>query len=99
MIIEILIIIAGIALSVTVIFGSKTKSDELGKGYNLTTVLSDSMDGKITNEYEISSFKPIADLLVIKSITQEEMKDLKVGDVITYTGVVGGTELHLLEKK
>ncbi len=90
MAIEIIIIIAGIVLSATVIFGSKTKSDELGSGTNLTTVLSDSMDGNITDEFDVPSFKPKADLLIIKSITKEEMKDLKVGDVITYTGNVGG---------
>ena len=98
MIIEILIIIAGIILSATVIFGSKTKADELGNGYNLTTVLSDSMDGNVTTEFEISSFKPKADLLIIKAISQEEMKELKVGDVITYTGNVGG-EIQLISHR
>ena len=90
MIVEIIIIIAGIALSIAVIFGSKTKADELGEGYNITTVLTDSMNGTITDEFEISSFRPKADLLVIKSISEEEIKELEVGDVITYVGKVGG---------
>ncbi len=90
MIIEILIIIAGIVLSATVIFGSKTKTDELGDGYNLTTVLTDSMNGNITDEFEIPSFRPKADLLIIKSLSEDEIKELKVGDVITYIGSVGG---------
>lgn len=98
MTIEILIIIAGIALSISVIFGSKTKSDELGEGYNITTVLSDSMNGKITNEYEISSFKPKSDLLVIKAISGDEIKALKEGDVITYLGKVGG-EFQLISHR
>ncbi len=98
MTIEILIIIAGIALSISVIFGSKTKTDELGNGYNITTVLSDSMNGNITNEYEISSFKPKTDLLIIKSISEDEIKELKVGDVITYLGRVGG-ELQLISHR
>ena len=90
MTIEILIIIAGIALSISVIFGSKTKSDELEKGYNITTVLTDSMNGNITTEFEVPSFKPKSDLLVIKAISEDERKDLKVGDVITYLGRVSG---------
>ena len=98
MTIEILIIIAGIALSISVIFGSKTKSDELGDGYNITTVLTDSMDGNLTNEYAISSFKPKSDLLIIKSLSKEEFKDLKVGDVITYLGRVG-SELQLISHR
>ena len=98
MIIEILIIIAGIVLSATVIFGSKTKSDELATGYNLTTVLTDSMDGSLTDEFDVPSFKAKKDLLIIKSITKENLKDLKVGDVITYTGVVGG-EMQLISHR
>ncbi|MBE5763916.1 MAG: hypothetical protein E7338_06850 [Clostridiales bacterium] len=98
MTIEILIIIAGIVLSATVIFGSKTKADELGKGYNITTVLSDSMDGNVTTEFEIPSFRPKADLLIVKAISQEEAKELKVGDVITYTGLVGG-EMQLISHR
>ena len=90
MIVEIVIIIAGIILSITVIFGSKTKADELGNGINLTTVLSDSMEGNITDEFKISSFRAKADLLVIKSIDKDDMSSLEVGDVITYTGTVAG---------
>lgn len=98
MVIEILIIIAGIGLSISVIFGSKTKSDELAKGINMTTVLSDSMDGDVKNEFKISSFKPKSDLLIIKSLSQENMSSLKVGDVITYTGNVGG-EIRLISHR
>lgn len=92
MAIEILIIIAGIVFSATVIFGTKTKSDELGDGYNLTTVLSDSMEGSITTEYEIPSFRRIKDLLIVKHIDQSEVGELKVGDVITYVGKVAGMD-------
>ena len=98
MIIEIAIIIAGVIMSATVIFGSKTKADELGKGYNLTVVLSSSMDGRYTTEYEIPSFKKGEDLLIIKAIDDDEMKDLKVGDVITYKGSVGG-EMMLISHR
>lgn len=93
MTIEILIIIAGIVFSATVIFGSKTKADELAEGYNLTTVLSDSMEGSITTEYEISSFRKIKDLLIVKHIDQIETTSLKVGDVITYVGNVAGYDM------
>ena len=93
MTIEILIIIAGIVFSATVIFGSKTKADELAEGYNLTTVLSDSMEGSITTEYEISSFRKIKDLLIVKHIDQSETTSLKVGDVITYVGNVAGYDM------
>ena len=45
MVIEIMIIIASIVLSIAVITGSKVTNKELGDGYNLTVVLSASMDG------------------------------------------------------
>ena len=93
MTIEILIIIAGIIFSATIIFGTKTKADELGEGYNLTTVLSDSMEGSITTEYEIPSFRKIKDLLIVKHIDQSETEELKVGDVITYVGNVAGYDM------
>ena len=98
MIIEILIIIGGIVFSATVIFGSKTKTDELAVGYNLTTVLTDSMEGSLTNEFEISSFRAKKDLLIIKSLSEDEFGELKVGDVITYTGRVGG-EIQLISHR
>ena len=88
MVIEIMIIIASIVLSIAVITGSKVTNKELGDGYNLTVVLSASMDGN-EDRYEIKSFA-IDDLVIIKSLTDEEKRHLQVGDVVIYRGVVNG---------
>ena len=87
MIIEIMVIIAGITFSIIMITGNKSTTDELGTGTNITAVLSDSMDGTIT-DYKVKSFK-IGDLLIVKNIRSnaEAQAELKKGDVITYTGV------------
>lgn len=89
MTIEILVIIASIAMSITIIIGSKTKTEELGDGINITAVLSDSMEGNLTTEYDIPSFN-IGDLLIIENLSDEEVKEIKVGDVVTYLGRVNG---------
>ncbi len=89
MTLEILVIIACIALSITVIVGSKTEAEALGPGYNITAVLSDSMDGTLSDEYEIGSFDA-GDLLIIKKLSDEEVLNLQVGDVATYLGIVDG---------
>ncbi len=94
MTIEILIIIACIAMSITIIVGSKTETEALGQGYNITAVLTDSMEGTLTDEYDIGSFNT-GDLLIIKKLSDEEIKELEVGDVATYLGRVGG-ELQLI---
>ena len=87
MIVEILIIIAGITFSIMMLTGNKSTTDELGSGVNITAVLSDSMDGTL-EDYRIKSFK-IGDLLIVQNIRSdaEAQAQLKVGDVITYTGV------------
>ena len=87
MIIEIMVIIAGITFSIIMITGNKSTTDELGTGTNITAVLSDSMDGPITDK-KIKSFK-IGDLLIVKNIRSnaEAQAELQIGDVITYTGV------------
>ena len=87
MIVEILIIIAGITFSIMMLTGNKSTTDELGSGVNITAVLSDSMDGTL-DSYKIKSFK-IGDLLIVQNIRSdaEAQAQLKVGDVITYTGV------------
>ena len=94
MTIEILIIIACIAMSITIIVGSKTETEALGEGYNITAVLTDSMEGTLTDEYAISSFNA-GDLLIIKKLSEDEVKELKVGDVATYLGRVNG-EMQLI---
>ncbi len=94
MTIEILVIIACIAMSITIIVGSKTETESLGDGYNITAVLTDSMEGTLTDEFEISSFNA-GDLLIIKKLSEDEVKELKVGDVATYLGRVGG-DLQLI---
>ena len=87
MIIEIAVIIAGITFSIMMLTGNKSTTDELGSGTNITAVLSDSMDGSITDK-KIKSFK-IGDLLIVKNIRSNEaaQQELQIGDVITYTGV------------
>lgn len=94
MTIEIIIILACIAMSITIIVGSKTETDALGSGYNITAVLTDSMEGTLTDEYEIGSFDA-GDLLIIKKLSDEEIAQLQVGDVATYLGRVGG-DLQLI---
>ena len=51
------------------------------------------MEGSITTEYEIPSFRKIKDLLIVKHIDQSEIVELKVGDVITYVGNVAGYDM------
>ena len=99
MVLEIAIIIAGIIFSITMITGQKTTNEELGKGTNITAVLSDSMDGSI-KDYKIKSFK-IGDLLLIKNIAgnAEAQAQLKEGDVITYTGVGPTGEYGLISHR
>ncbi len=92
--IEIIIILASIAMSITIIIGSKTKTEELGSGFNITAVLTSSMEGNITDEYEIPSFK-VGDLLIIQKLSDDEIKNIQVGDVVTYLGRVGG-DLQLI---
>ncbi len=94
MTIEIIVIIACIAMSITIIVGSKTETEALGEGYNITAVLTDSMEGTLTDEYEIGSFDA-GDLLIIQKLSDDEIKNLQVGDVATYLGRVGG-ELQLI---
>ena len=94
MTIEIIIIIACIAMSITIIVGSKTETESLGDGYNITAVLSDSMEGNLTTEYEIGSFNT-GDLLIIQKLADDEIKNLQVGDVATYLGRVNG-DLQLI---
>ncbi len=89
MTIEILVIIACIAMSITIIVGSKTETEALGEGYNITAVLTDSMEGSLTNEYDIGSFNT-GDLLIVKKMSDEEIAQLQVGDVATYVGRVNG---------
>lgn len=103
MIVEILIIIAGIAFSIVMITGQKTTPTEgLGNGTNITAVLSDSMDSdkEIFNDYKISSFK-IGDVLLIKNIKgdQEAIANIQVGDVITYLGVGPSGEYGLISHR
>lgn len=90
MILEIIVIIIGISVSIATVMGSTINAGELRSGYNITTVLTDSMDGNITNEYKVGSFRAKKDLLIVKSIDDEEKNNLEVGDVITYFGNVGG---------
>ena len=99
MAIEIVVIIVGIAFSITMITGKKASEDELGKGTNVTAVLSDSMDGSVNN-FKVKSFK-IGDLLLIKSIKDnaKAQSELKVGDVITYTGVGPTGEFGLISHR
>jgi len=93
MIVEIIVIILGISLSISVLTGTKDASERLKKGYNLSAVYSDSMDGNVekSDSIKIPSFK-IGDLVVIKMLTQEEKDELKVGDVVTYVGRVKGND-------
>lgn len=88
MTIEIIVIIAGIALSIAVITGSKSTTRELGDGYNITVVLSNSMDGDV-KDYKIKSFKA-GDLVIVKKLEASEVRSLEIGDVATYLGVVNG---------
>lgn len=95
--IEVLIIIACITLSIVVIIGSKSTTEELGSGMNLTVVLTGSMDGNLTDNSYPEASHPIGsfaegDLLFIQALSSEEdFASLKVGDVITYLGNVKGT--------
>ena len=102
MIIEILIILAGIVFSVVMITGQKTSTDALGDGLNITAVLSDSMDSdnELFNSYKIPSFK-IGDLLLIKNIAGNEdaLQALEIGDVITYLGVGPTGEYGLISHR
>lgn len=103
MIVEILIIIAGIAFSVVMITGQKTSPTEgLGEGINITAVLSDSMDSdkEVFNDYKIPSFK-IGDLLLIRNIKgdKEAIANIEVGDVITYLGVGPTGEYGLISHR
>ena len=97
MAIEVLIIIACITLSIMVIIGSKSTTEELGSGLNMTVVLSDSMDGIVEKDDYSDASHPVGsfakgDLLFIKSIsTNDECATLKVGDVVTYLSNVKGT--------
>lgn len=58
-------------------------------GYGYLNVLSDSMDGN-----KEDSFK-IGDLLFVKMINKEETKNLKEGDVITYSAVIENKEMTI----
>ena len=102
MTVEILIIIAGIIFSITMITGQKTTTDKLGSGTNITAVLSDSMDSEneIFKQYKIGSFK-IGDLLLIKNIVgdTEAQAELKEGDVLTYLGVGPTGEYGLISHR
>ena len=102
MVVEIIVIILAIVLAVSVIFGSKKTEEDLSKGYNLTVVLSDSMNGNMTKDqiktiysestHPIGSFN-IKDLLIVKAVSSEEdYKSLRIGDVITYIGNVNGQQ-------
>ena len=97
MAIEVLIIIACITLSIMVIIGSKSTTEELGSGLNMTVVLTESMNGNVEKgdypdaSHPIGSFAA-GDLLFIQSLsTREDYATLKVGDVVTYVGNVNGT--------
>ena len=81
-------------MSITIIVGSKTETEALGEGYNITAVLTDSMEGTLTDEYGIGSFNA-GDLLIIKKLSDDEVKELQVGDVATYLGRVNG-DLQLI---
>ncbi len=97
MAIEVLIIIACITLSIMVIIGAKSTTEELGSGLNMTVVLTESMNGSVEKSDYSEASHPIGsfaagDLLFIKSMsTNEDYSTLKVGDVVTYVGNVAGT--------
>ena len=54
-------------------------------GYGYVNVLSDSMDGDKSDSFKKN------DMVFVKLLSTEEAKNLKVGDIITYTGKLTGT--------
>lgn len=82
MAIEIVVIVACIVLSAGVIAGVKNPDEGLPMKYNLSTVLTSSMDGDIS-QFKIKSFDTGA-LVVIKKLSDEEKGQLEVGDVVSY---------------
>lgn len=85
---EIVVIIAGISFSIAIMTGAKSSDTKLGKGYNVSVVLTSSMSGKI-DEYKIDSFNA-GDLVIIKAVSEKDVTELKIGDVVTYLGLVEG---------
>lgn len=85
-VIQVALVIAAIAFSVSILLSTGYESNtDFGKSsIRLMPVLTGSMAGENADSFDVG------DLIIVKRAEEEDVANLKVGDVITYLGSVGG---------
>lgn len=85
-VIQVALVIAAIAFSVSILLSTGYESNtDFGKSsIRLMPVLTGSMAGDNADSFDVG------DLIIVKRAEEEDVANLKVGDVITYLGSVGG---------
>lgn len=85
-VIQVALVLVAIAFSVSILLSTGYESNtDFGKSsIRLMPVLTGSMAGENADSFDVG------DLIIVKRAEEEDVANLKVGDVITYLGSVGG---------